>query len=66
MYWDGIVTEKDVSPKEAYLVAKEFKQGVNKAIEHVNQLKDGKGNPYNILKKSWLETPSYMVGFNME
>ena len=43
-----------------------FKQAVNKAIEHVNQLKDGKGNLYKILKKSWPETPSYMAGFNME
>ncbi len=63
--WRNWFTKSSTSNKLS-LVAKEFKQAVNKAIEHVNQLKDGKGNLYKILKKSWPETPSYMAGFNME
>tara|TARA_R110002167_G_scaffold137654_1_gene324721 strand:- start:9997 stop:11493 length:1497 start_codon:yes stop_codon:yes gene_type:complete len=49
MYWDGVTSEINVSPKRGTLVANEFPVYVKKAIAHINRLQDSLGNNYHIV-----------------
>ena len=50
MYWDGLVVEgKEI--KEAHLVAGEFSGNVRLAVQKINEKKDLKNNPYNLICK---------------
>jgi hypothetical protein len=50
MYWDGLVEEgKEI--KEAHLVADEFSVNVRLAVKKINEKKDLKNNPYNLICK---------------
>jgi hypothetical protein len=47
MYWDGLV-EEGKYPKEGILVADKIPAAVEKAIKHINKLKDGANRHYNL------------------
>lgn len=53
MYWDGYVFDKDVSPDEGILVAKNHPNWANQIVEYINKSKDAKGNQYNFKTRKW-------------
>lgn len=55
MYWDGYVYDNDCSPTQGILIASEHNDSVKSIIDIINNMKDAKGNNYNIVLKTWKE-----------
>ncbi len=58
MYWDGFVYDNPHSKnsvKEGILIASEHPDSLREIIPYINQMKDQKGNNYNIVLKTWKE-----------
>lgn len=55
MYWDGYVYDNDCSPSQGILIARDHGDSVHAILEVINNMKDVKGNNYNITLRTWKE-----------
>lgn len=53
MYWDGYVFDNDRSPEQGILIASEHNDSVKSILPVINNMKDAKGNNYNIKLTTW-------------
>lgn len=52
MYWDGLVKD-DILPTKAILIATENRELIEEVAQHINKMKDEKGENYNLECLTW-------------